>query len=135
VFEDQAGLGVRDRRVGRQVVENVMGGLVATTGDWAERLRQVRAITGGLLHPLAAYALHRGLQTLPVRVRAQQETAGKVAQRLVSHPSVERVFFPGLPECDPLGLVGRHLAGPGSVLAFEVTEGTTRRRGWLVAAS
>lgn len=102
---------------------DVMGGIVATTGDWTARLRQIRAITGGLLHPLAAYELHRGLQTLPVRVRAQQEGAGKVAQWLTNHPAVERVHYPGLPECDPLGLIGRQQAGPGAVLAITVTGG------------
>ena len=54
---------------------DVMGGVVAADRDWVERLRRVRALTGGLLHPMAAYLLHRGLRTLPVRVRAQQETA------------------------------------------------------------
>ena len=33
-------------------------------------LRQVRALTGGILHLFAAYLLHRGLRTLPLRVRA-----------------------------------------------------------------
>src|SRR5699024_503147 len=51
---------------------DLVGGVVATNEEWARRLRQVRALTGGLLHPMAAYQLHRGLQTLPVRVRAQQ---------------------------------------------------------------
>ncbi|WP_328989890.1 PLP-dependent aspartate aminotransferase family protein [Kribbella sp. NBC_01245] len=102
---------------------DVMGGLVATTGDWTARLRQIRAITGGLLHPLAAYELHRGLQTLPVRVRAQQEGAGKVAQWLTNHPAVEVVHYPGLPECDPLGLIGRQQAGPGAVLAITLMGG------------
>jgi methionine-gamma-lyase len=38
----------------------VMGGVIAGPEDWLERLRQVRALTGGLLHPFAAYLLHRG---------------------------------------------------------------------------
>jgi methionine-gamma-lyase len=97
---------------------DVMGGLVAGSTEWVARLRQVRAVTGGLLHPLAAYELHRGLQTLPVRVRAQQSVASKVAGWLCDHPAVDKVFYPGLPECDPLGLVGRQQAGPGAVLAF-----------------
>ena len=70
---------------------DVMGGVVAAGVEWISRLRQVRAVTGGLLHPLAAYELHRGLQTLPVRVRAQQATAIKVADWLSAQPSVERV--------------------------------------------
>jgi cystathionine beta-lyase/cystathionine gamma-synthase len=97
---------------------DVMGGVVAANTEWTARLRQVRALTGGLLHPLAAYELHRGLQTLPVRVRAQQASASKVADWLSTHPAVDKVYYPGLTECDPLGLVGRQQAGPGAVLAF-----------------
>jgi methionine-gamma-lyase len=99
---------------------DAMGGVVATDSEWAVRLRQVRAITGGLLTPWPAYLLHRGLATLPVRVRAQQESAHKVAVALSSHEAVARVLYPGLAECDPLGLVGTQMSGPGSMLSFEV---------------
>ena len=83
----------------------------------------MRVVTGGILHPLAAYLLHRGLQTLPIRVEAAQTSAVELAKRLGRHPSVERVFFPGLADCDPLKLVGRQMAGPGSLVAFEVRGG------------
>lgn len=102
---------------------DVMGGVVAADAGWTAGLRQVRALTGGLLHPLAAYELHRGLQTLPVRIRAQQASASKVADWLSTHPAVDKVYYPGMPECDPLGLVGRQQAGPGAVLAFTATGG------------
>ncbi len=100
---------------------DAMGGVVAGTPEWARRLRQVRALTGGLLHPRAAYDLHRGLQTLPVRVRAAQEGAQKVAAWLEEHPGIARVYYPGLD--DPGGLVGRQMRGPGSILAFSVRGG------------
>jgi cystathionine beta-lyase/cystathionine gamma-synthase len=100
---------------------DVMGGVVAAGVEWIGRLRQIRAVTGGLLHPLAAYELHRGLQTLPVRVRAQQATAIKVADWLSAQPAVERVHYPGL--TDPSGLIGRQQAGPGAVLAFTLSGG------------
>ncbi|WP_433012506.1 trans-sulfuration enzyme family protein [Kribbella sp. CA-294648] len=102
---------------------DVMGGVVTANAEWTAKLRQVRALTGGLLHPLAAYELHRGLQTLPVRIRAQQASAEKLADWLSTHPAVDYVYYPGLPECDPLGLVGRQLAGPGAVLAFTTAGG------------
>jgi len=102
---------------------DAMGGVLAGDTEWTTRLRGVRAVTGGLLHPLAAYELHRGLQTLPLRVRAQQETAGVLANRLAEHPAVARVLYPGLKECDPSGLVGSQMAGPGSMLAFELRGG------------
>lgn len=102
---------------------DVIAGVVATTPEWARRLRSVRALTGGLVHPLSAYLLHRGLQTLPVRVRAQQASAQVVAEHLAQHPAVARVHYPGLPGQDPLGLLGRQLAGPGAMVAFALREG------------
>jgi methionine-gamma-lyase len=102
---------------------DAMGGVVACDAAWAAALRRVRAVTGGLLHPLGAYLLHRGLATLPVRVRAQQESAGKVAAWLLGHPAVRRVHYPGLHECDPAGVVGRQMRGPGAMLALAVEGG------------
>lgn len=102
---------------------DALGGIVATDAETAARIRPIRAITGGILHPWAAYLLHRGLATLPVRVRAQQDSATRIAASLQQHPAVARVWHPSLPECDPAGLVGRQMAGPGAVLAFEVMGG------------
>ena len=102
---------------------DVIAGVVATDGEWAAALRRVRVVTGGILHPLAAYLLHRGLQTLPVRVEAAQRSASEIAYRLQDHSGVEKALFPGLPGSDPLGLVGRQMEGPGAIVAFEVTGG------------
>lgn len=102
---------------------DAMGGVIACSEQWASALRRVRAVTGALLHPMGAYLLHRGLATLPLRVRAQQDGAGKVAAWLAGHPAVRDVRWPGLAECDPLGLVGRQMRGPGAMLAFRVEGG------------
>jgi cystathionine beta-lyase/cystathionine gamma-synthase len=102
---------------------DVIAGVVATNSNWAVKVRQVRVITGALLHPLAGYLLHRGLQTLPVRVRAQQAGAQQIAERLLEHPNVTSVCYPGLPGADPLGLLGRQQLGPGSLLSFRVRGG------------
>ncbi len=102
---------------------DVMGGVVAAPTEWVEHLRRVRALTGGLLHPMGAYLLHRGLRTLPIRVRAQQETAQALAERISAHHAVARVFYPGLPGQDPQGLLGRQLMGPGSIIAVELAGG------------
>ncbi|XXF79885.1 PLP-dependent transferase [Myxococcaceae bacterium GXIMD 01537] len=102
---------------------DVVAGVVATSAEWAALLRQVRVATGALLHPLAGYLLHRGLQTLPLRVRASQAGAQCLAARLAAHPAVQAVRYPGLPGQDPLGLLGRQLKGPGALLAFELAGG------------
>jgi methionine-gamma-lyase len=96
---------------------------VATTGEWAARLRPIRAITGSVLHPLSSYLLHRGLQTLPLRIRHQSQTAEKLAGRLSAHPAVEHVYYPGLPDDDPHHLIGRQMSAPGAVFAISVRGG------------
>ncbi len=101
---------------------DVVGGVVACDEETAAALRRVRAVTGGLLHPLGAYLLHRGLQTLPVRMRAQQATAQQVADWLAAHPAVERVHYPGV-DPDPRALLGRQLRGPGAMVSFTLYDG------------
>lgn len=102
---------------------DAMGGVVITSPDRASGLRPIRTITGGLLDPWSAYLLHRGLATMPVRVLAQQAAAGQVAQWLTTHPAVARVFYPGLPDGDAEGLIGRQTAGPGAMVAFDLCGG------------
>jgi cystathionine beta-lyase/cystathionine gamma-synthase len=99
---------------------DVVGGVVACAEEDARALRQVRVATGGILHPLAGYLLHRGLQTLTLRVRAAQDGAMKLVERLKGHPMVFAVHYPGCEHTDPTGIVGRQMRGPGSVLAFDV---------------
>lgn len=102
---------------------DVMGGVLVCNTAWAQRLRQVRVLTGGNLHPMAAYTLHRGLQTLGIRVHRAQQNAIELVARLLQHPAIERVRYPGLAECDPKGLVGTQLDGPGSIIAVDILGG------------
>ncbi|MEV0677643.1 aminotransferase class I/II-fold pyridoxal phosphate-dependent enzyme [Actinosynnema sp. NPDC050436] len=101
---------------------DVLGGVVACADEHAGALRQVRIVTGAVLHPLGGYLLHRGLATLPLRVEAAQRTAAELARRLAEHPAVTRVHYPGLTR-DPL--LGTQLRGPGAMLAFATAEDPT----------
>lgn len=100
---------------------DAMGGVVATNADWAARLRGVRVATGAVLHPDAAYTLHRGLQTLGVRVHAAQANAIRLVEWLLDQPEVQKVHFPSLN--DSQKLIGRQMSGPGAMVAFEVHGG------------
>ncbi|WP_084336665.1 trans-sulfuration enzyme family protein [Actinomadura oligospora] len=101
---------------------DVIAGVIACGQEQAAALRRVRAVTGGLLHPLGAYLLHRGLATLPVRVRAQQANARRIAAWLQTHPSVARVYYPGF-DGDPLGLLGRQMDGTGAMISIDLHGG------------
>ena len=104
---------------------DVLGGVVAATPEWAARLRDIRIQTGGTMHPMGSYLLHRGLQTLPLRVRRASETASTVAAWLDAHPKVAHVYYPGLPGGDPLGLIGpgRQMRLPGAMMSFDLAGG------------
>ncbi len=101
---------------------DVMGGVIACSERHAEQLRPIRAITGALLHPLAAYLLHRGLATLPLRVRAQQQTAQRIAEWLAGHPAVAEVFYPGM-HGDPQEVLGTQMSGPGAMVSARLAGG------------
>jgi len=112
---------------------DVIGGIVACDEAWAHRLRQVRILTGAILHPMAAFLLHRGLPTLKTRVCTAQATALEVARRLDGHEDVCRVLYPGLEHGDPAGIVGRQMDGPGAIVSFEVEGGHEAARRFLCA--
>lgn len=102
---------------------DVIAGVVCCSEDNAHPLRTMRAATGALLHPLAAYLLHRGLPTLKLRVEAAQANAMVLAQRLVDHPAVAKVHYPGLPGAPNGHLIGTQMSGPGSLMSFEMKGG------------
>ncbi|GLX01416.1 aminotransferase class I/II-fold pyridoxal phosphate-dependent enzyme [Microtetraspora sp. NBRC 16547] len=106
---------------------DVIAGVIACDQEQAAALRRVRAITGALLHPLGAYLLHRGLATLPIRVRAQQANAQRIAAWLSTHPSVSRVHYPGIAE-DPRGLLNRQMKGTGAMISIDLRGGLEQAR-------
>ncbi|MFK5954944.1 MAG: PLP-dependent aspartate aminotransferase family protein [Planctomycetota bacterium] len=102
---------------------DVLAGIVATDNTWAARIRQVRILTGGNLHPMAAYLLHRSLPTLGLRVERAQENARVLVDRLAQHHQVAAMYYPGFADSDPTDIVGRQMKGTGSVIALEMHGG------------
>jgi methionine-gamma-lyase len=102
---------------------DVVAGVVCCVDERAKPLRTMRAATGSILHPLAAYLLHRGLATLALRVERAQANAETLAQRLAEHPDVARVFYPGLGTVRHAHLCRTQMRGPGSLMAFEMRQG------------
>ncbi len=105
---------------------DAMGGVITTRDlETAARLRQVRIATGAVLHPIAAHFFCRGIQTLALRVRAQQHNAEQLVTRLEGHPEVRAVGYPGA-SCEDRSIVGRQMAGPGSIVTLRLDGGRKR---------
>lgn len=87
------------------------------------------------MDPHAAFLLNRGLKTLALRVRFQNDSALAIAQFLVAHPAVARVNYPGL-EIHPRHSRACELfEGFGGVLSFELKGSTDRAEEFLKRTS
>lgn len=89
-------------------------------GEMAERLRRVQRTMGAVPSPFECWLAMRGIKTLPLRVRAQSETAAAVAEFLVEHAAVERVHYPGLAGHPGHDVAVRQMRAFGGVLSFQV---------------
>ena len=76
---------------------DVTGGVVTGSLELIGQVRATRVDTGASMSPDDAYLMRRGLETLPVRVRRQCDTASRFAATLARHPAVAYVDYPGLP--------------------------------------
>lgn len=107
---------------------DLVAGVVAGRSDLVGRVRHLQNELGGSLDAHAAFLLERGLKTLGVRVRRQNESAMRVATFLAGHPAVRRVRYPGLPG-DPGHERAKALFdGFGGMLAFEARDEATAER-------
>lgn len=102
---------------------DVIAGMIACGEEDAKPLRTMRALTGALLHPLAAYLIHQGLPTLSMRVERAQANAAALAQQLTTHPAVAKVFYPGFDTVANSGLIGTQMRGPGALISLELRGG------------
>lgn len=99
---------------------DLLCGVVAGPAPLVGAIRELQAILGGVVDPHAAWLLIRGLKTLPVRVRAQNASALRLARALEGHPRVARVYYPGLASHPNHAIAARLMSGFGGVVSFEL---------------
>jgi cystathionine gamma-synthase len=110
---------------------DALGGVLCGSPELVQRVYHYREITGATLHPSAAYLLLRGLKTLRLRIRQQNESAAQIAQHLSGHPKVSAVFYPGLPGHRHHDVAKRQMRGFGGVLSFMLAGGFDQVRSFL----
>jgi cystathionine beta-lyase len=102
---------------------DALGGAVMGTAPYIEEVRQKMMVWGQAPDPFACWLLERGLKTLDVRVRRQNENAMQVAQWAAERPELKRVLYPGLPDHEDYEIASMQLDGPGGMLAIELAGG------------
>jgi cystathionine gamma-synthase len=102
---------------------DALGGVICGSKALVEAIYHFREINGATLHPMAAYLLLRGLKTLHLRIRQQNENAMHIATFLEGHPFVEAVHYPGLPSDRGHEIAIKQMRGFGGVLSFSLKGG------------
>jgi cystathionine gamma-synthase len=104
---------------------DVTGGalVLKEDGEPAARLRNLQALAGAVPSAFDCWLVHRGIRTLPHRMRGHCDNAEAVARFLAGHPKVETVHYPGL-ESDPgHAIAKRQMSRYGGMVSFEVRGG------------
>lgn len=102
---------------------DALGGVVCGSQALVNRIYHFREINGACLEPMSAYLFLRGMKTLHLRVRQQNENALRIARFLESHARVAKVFYPGLAAHENHDVARRQMAGFGGVLSFALLGG------------
>jgi O-succinylhomoserine sulfhydrylase len=99
------------------------GAILASEAFIAEHIHNFMRQTGPSISPFNAWVLLKGLETLAVRVRAQTETAGKVADALAKHPKISRLLYPGREDHPQAAVVKKQMRAGSTLVGFEVKGG------------
>jgi len=102
---------------------DIVGGACIGRADLIEKITHKLNHLGGSMDPHAAFLLYRGMKTLALRVKHQNESAMKVAQFLEGQAAVERVNYPGLESHPGYKLAREFFDGFSGMLSFEIKGG------------
>jgi len=101
-----------------------LGGVILSSEAFiTEHIHNFLRQTGPSISPFNAWVLLKGLETLAVRVRAQTETAGKVADVLAKHPKIARLLYPGREDHPQAAVVKKQMRAGSTLVGFEVKGG------------
>lgn len=108
---------------------DVLGGAVVTNdAELEEQVRFHQFAAGAVSGPMDAWLTTRGIKTLAVRMRQHSANALAIAESLVGHPAVARVYYPGLADHPGHDLATRQMRGFGGMLSLELAGGAAAAR-------
>jgi cystathionine gamma-synthase len=98
----------------------VLGAVVTADDDLWAAIELRRRSLGAIAGPMEAWLALRGLRTLALRLERAQSNAAFLAERLLQHPRVSRVRYPGLPTDPGHARATAQMSGYGAILSFEL---------------
>ena len=111
---------------------DAIGGMLVTNdAELAARLKFLQYAVGAIPGPLDCYLIMRGIRTLAVRMDRHQENAAKVAEMLVGHEKIERVWYPGLATHPNHKVALDQMRGFGGMVSVEVKGGGARAKAFV----
>lgn len=101
---------------------DILAGTVISSEVYIDKIFQLGKNFGGSLSDYTVWLLERSIKTMGLRVKAQNENAGKIATFLEEHQLVEKVYYPGLPSHPDHELAKKQMKGFGGMLSFELKD-------------
>jgi cystathionine gamma-lyase len=103
----------------------LFGHVASRNAAYLDRVRSWRRLSGAVPGAFEAWLVHRGIETLEVRLERMCGSAGIIAERLAAHPRVKNLRYPGL-ATDPSHVIARRqMAGFGFLIGFDLADATT----------
>ncbi len=107
---------------------DLLGGVVVASNEEIEKILPNLKYHGGMISPMIAWLLIRGIRTLGVRLERQCHNALEIAQFLEQHPKIIKVNYAGLPSNPQFHFNQQHFNGYSGMLSFEVKGGFERAK-------
>ena len=98
----------------------IQGAVLAKDAAVFEPIKFLQNATGAVPSPFDCWLTLRGLKTLELRMQRHAENAEALAEALVAHDSVRRVYYPGLPAHPGHEIARRQMTGFGGMVSFEL---------------
>jgi len=101
-----------------------LGGVILSDKEWIDKhLHDFFRHTGPSLSPFNAWTLLKGLETLPLRVRQQTESAARIADWLADQPAISRVIYPGRSDHPQAEIIAKQMKGGSTLICFDLKGG------------
>ena len=113
---------------------DIVGGACIGSAELIDKVKVKLNHLGGCMDPHSIFLLTRGIKTLALRVRQQNENALKLARFLAAHAKVGRVHYPGLETHESHGQARRFFSGFGGVISFELKDSGSEAADRLISA-